>query len=129
MAIDGQIHVLLQDGRTLTFSRGVQTGSIAPFVNPMLTSAAFLAQAPFATGFYIVDPTSRIGGNLGRIVRATPDGEATQLLTPSPEPGDLEGAAAAAALATAEDMAIDELSGMVYWVSAGEVWRASLPRG
>ncbi len=128
MAIDGQIHVLLQDGRTLTFSRGVQTGSLTPFVNPMLTSAAFLAQAPFATGFYIVDPTSRIGENQGRVIRATSDGEATQLLTPAPEPGDLESAAAATALATAEDMAIDELSGVMYWVSAGEIWRASLPR-
>lgn len=128
IAIDGRIHVLLEDGRTLTFSRGAQTGTVAPFVHPTLTSAAFLAQAPFSTEFYIIDPTSRIGGNSGRVVRANAAGEAVQLLTPSPEPGDLLGEAAAAALSTAQDMAIDELSGMVYWVSGGEIWQASLPR-
>jgi hypothetical protein len=39
------------------------------------------------------------------------------------------GHAAAVTLAQAEDLAIDELTGIVYWVSKGEIWRASLPLG
>ena len=37
--------------------------------------------------------------------------------------------AAAVTLASAEDLAIDELSGIAYWVSGGEVWRATMPVG
>ena len=127
MAIDGRIHLLLQDGRTVTFSRGEQLGTLSPFVTPTLTSAAFLAQAPFATAFYIVDPSGRIGENTGRVVRVNADGEARQILTPAPEPGDLMGEAAAVALAAAQDMVIDELTGAVFWVSGGEIWQATLP--
>jgi hypothetical protein len=32
-------------------------------------------------------------------------------------------------LATVEDLAIDELTGVVYWVSEGEIWRATMPVG
>ncbi len=128
MAIDGRIHILLQDGRTLTFSRGAQVGAISPFVVPTLTTASFLAQAPLATDFYLVDPTSRIGENAGRIVRVNASGEATQLLTPFPESGDVLGETAASALSTAQDMAINELTGLVYWISGDEIWQASLPR-
>jgi hypothetical protein len=115
-AIDGRIHVLLEDGRTLTFSRGALQGTLSPFVVPALNTAAFLAQAPFATSFYIVDPSSAVGQNVGRIVRADASGNARQLLTEI-----------ATALASAQDMAVDELTGVVYWVAGNEIWRAHLP--
>jgi hypothetical protein len=126
-AIDGRIHVLIEDGRTLTFSRGALTGTVAPFVVPALADVAFLADAPFANDFYIVDHNGAIGENVGRIVRADASGEARQYLTPAPVPGDLEGHASAVTLAHAEDLAIDELSRVVYWVSDGEIWRATMP--
>ena len=126
-AIDGRIHVLIDDGRTLTFSRGALVGTVSPFVVPALADVAFLAEAPFANDFYIVDRNGAIGENVGRIVRTDASGEARQYLTPAPVPGDLEGYAAAVTLAHAEDLAIDELSSEVYWVSDGEIWRATMP--
>ncbi|HEX2281247.1 MAG TPA: hypothetical protein VHG52_05730, partial [Thermomicrobiales bacterium] len=128
-AIDGRIHVLIADGRTLTLSRGALTGTVSPFVVPSLADAAFLAEAPFANDLYIVDRSGTIGENMGRIVRVDASGEARQYLTPAPLPGDLLSHAAAVTLATAEDLAIDELNGIVYWVSGGEIWRATLPVG
>jgi hypothetical protein len=128
-AIDGRIHVLIQDGRTLTFSRGALIGTVSPFVLPSLADVAFLADAPFANDFYIVDRNGTIGENAGRIIRVDASGEARQYLTPAPVPGDLVGHAAAVTLATAEDLAIDELNGIVYWVSGGEIWRAAIPVG
>jgi hypothetical protein len=126
-AIDGRIHVLIDDGRTLTFSRGALVGTVFPFVVPSLVDVAFLADAPFANDFYILDHNGTISENSGRIVRVDPSGEARQYLTPAPLPGDLVSHAAAVTLASAEDLAIDELNGIAYWVSDGEIWRATLP--
>jgi hypothetical protein len=128
-AIDGRIHVLIDDGRTLTFSRGALIGTISPFVVPSLVDVAFLADAPFANDLYILDHNGAIGENAGRIVRVDASGEARQYLTPAPLPGDLVGHAAAVTLASAEDLAIDELNGIAYWVSGGEIWRATMPAG
>jgi hypothetical protein len=128
-AIDGRIHVLVEDGRTLTFSRGALTGTVSPFVVPSLADVAFLADAPFANDFYIVDHNGTIGENAGRIVRVDASGAARQYLTPAPLPGDLVSQAAAVTLASAEDLAIDELNGIAYWVSRGEIWRATMPVG
>jgi hypothetical protein len=127
LAIDGRIHLLLEDGRALTFSRGALIGTLAPFVVPSLESAAFLAEAPFSDDFYIVDRAGTIDQNVGRIVRMDAEGAARQILTPAAAPGDAAAHLVANALAGAEDVAIDELSGTVYWVSSGEIWRASLP--
>jgi hypothetical protein len=128
LAIDGRIHVLLEDGRTLTFSRGALVGTLSPFVAPALSGPSFLASAPFANAFYIVDRNGAIGQNSGRIVRVDAAGEAVQYLTPEPIAGDPASIAAATSLASADDLVVDEAAGTVYWVSAGELWRASLPR-
>ena len=127
LIIDGKIHVLLQDGRVVTFSRGVQDATTTPFLHPLLTSGTVLAQAPAATSLYILDPGSQIGDNLGRIVRASSSGDTSQILTPLPQPGDLLSEAAAESLAHAQDLAIDELSGQVFWVADGEIWHGTLP--
>jgi hypothetical protein len=126
MAIDGRIHVLLDDGRTLTFSHGALVATTSPFVMPALQHAAFLAEAPFANDFYIVDREGRIGDNAGRILRVDATGNARQILAPAPTPGDPASADAAVALAAADDLAIDELSGTVYWVGNREIWSARL---
>ncbi|MGH2614119.1 MAG: hypothetical protein ACRDJC_02670, partial [Thermomicrobiales bacterium] len=128
-AIDGRIHVLLEDGRMLTFSRGALVGTLAPFIAPVLNEPAFLADAPLANAFYIVDRNGQIGENVGRIVRVDAAGDAMQYLTPAPTPGDLASSGAAVSLASAEDLVVDELSGTVYWVAGGDIWRARLPSG
>jgi hypothetical protein len=46
--------------------------------------------------------------------------------TSAPTPGDPASADAAVALAAADDLAIDELSGTVYWVGNREIWSARL---
>ena len=125
--IDGRILVLLEDGRTLTFSRGALIGTVSPFVVPALNDPAFLADAPFANALYIVDRNGTIGENTGRIVRVDAGSDAWQYLTPAPVPGDLEANAAVTTLAEVTDLAINELTGAVYWVSGGEIWRATLP--
>ena len=127
IAIDGRIHVLLEDGRTLTFSRGQLIGTQAPFVIPALDEVAYLAESPFASAFYLVDPGARIGENQGRLVRFSAQGEARQFLTPPPMTGNALEAMAATTLAAADGVAIDELSGTVYWVANGEIWKAKLP--
>jgi hypothetical protein len=114
-------------GRILTFSRGALMGTVSPFVVPALDGPTFLADAPFANALYIVDRNGTIGENKGRIVRVDSDGEAKQYLTPAPAPGDLEGKAAATSLAEVTDLAIDELTGTVYWVSGADIWSATLP--
>jgi hypothetical protein len=60
-------------------------------------------------------------------VRASSTGDASQILTPSPQPGDLLSQAAAESLSHAQDLAIDELTGQVIWVANGEIWHGTLP--
>ncbi|MFN8594097.1 MAG: hypothetical protein U0031_21795 [Thermomicrobiales bacterium] len=125
--IDGRILVLVEGGRTLVFSRGEQIGEANPFVMPLLTDAAFLADAPFANDLYLVDHEGKVGLNAGRIIRVGATGDAEQLVPPSPAANDLLAQAAAQSLAHADDVAIDELSGSVYWIASGEIWKARLP--
>ncbi|MCA9862268.1 MAG: hypothetical protein KC432_04580, partial [Thermomicrobiales bacterium] len=80
--IDGKIHLLAQDGRLLTFSRGQPETTVTPFVTPRLGATRSLAQAPLASQRYLVDGDTVIGGNQGRILRVDQAGNATQLLTP-----------------------------------------------
>ena len=127
LAIDGRIYVLLDDGRTLTFSRGALVATLSPFVEPALDDPSFLAAAPFANAFYIVDRNGAIGQNLGRIVRVDAAGEAVQYLTPDPIAGDPASIAAARSLASADDLVVDEATGTVHWIAGEELWRASLP--
>ena len=98
----------MEDGRTLTFSRGALIGTVSPFVVPALADVAFLADAPFANDFYIVDRNGAIGENAGRIVRVDASGDARQYLTPAPITGDLE-PCRRGDIGGAEDLAIDEL--------------------
>jgi hypothetical protein len=127
IAIDGRIHVLLQDGRLVTFSRGALMGTMSPFVVPALDGSSFLAQAPFANAFYIVDPIGQVGPTTGRIVRVDATGEARQFLAPLAAPGDPAGAAVASSLTGVQDLAIDELTGTIYWIANNEIWQAHLP--
>ncbi len=127
LTIDGRIHVLLEDGRILTFSRGELVNTVDPFVVPALDKPSFLADAPFANNLYVVDRGGRVGQTSGRIIRVDQTGDARQYFVPAPTVDDPLGAAAATALASAEDLAVDELSGTVFWVTNGELWKAHIP--
>jgi hypothetical protein len=118
--IDGKIHLLLQDGRILTFSRGQLETTAAPFVTPRLTAPRSLAQAPLAAQRYLVDGDTVIGENQGRFIRVDESGNTTQFLTP-------EDPSVADALANVDEVAIDELTGTVFWVADDVVWQARLP--
>lgn len=118
--IDGKIHLLLQDGRILTFSRGQLETTAAPFVTPRLGTPRSLAQAPLAAERYLVDGDTVIGENQGRFIRVDPSGNTTQYLTP-------EDAVVGSALANVDEVAIDELTGTVFWIADGVVWQARLP--
>ena len=118
--IDGKIHLLLQDGRVLTFSRGQLESTTSPFVMPRLATPSSLAQAPLATQRYLVDGDAMVGDNQGRFVRVDESGNTVQYLTP-------EDSTVRSALASVDEVAIDELTGAVYWIADGVVWQARLP--
>ena len=118
--IDGKIHLLLQDGRILTFSRGQLEGTTTAFVTPRLSSPRSLAEAPLAALRYLVDSDATVGNNQGRFIRVDQSGNTTQYLTP-------DDAATWDALAGVDEVAIDELSGAVFWIADGVLWQARLP--
>lgn len=118
--IDGKIHLLLQDGRILTFSRGQLENTAAPFVMPRLAAPRSLADAPLAAQRYVVDGDAAIGANQGRVIRVDQTGDTVQYLTP-------EDAIVGSALANVDEVAIDELTGTVYWIADDVIWQARLP--
>ena len=118
--IDGKIHLLLQDGRILTFSRGQLETTAAPFVTPRLGEPHALAQAPLAAQRYVVDGDVLVGNNRGRFVRVDQSGNTMQYLTP-------EDPAVAHALANVDQVAINELTGTVFWIADDVLWQARLP--
>ena len=117
--IDGKIHLLLQDGRVLTFSRGQLENTAAPFVTPRLTAPRALAQAPLASHRYLVDGDASVGDNQGRVLRVDQGGNTIQYLAPEDE-------AVRDALADVDQVAIDELTGAVFWIAEGVLWQARL---
>jgi hypothetical protein len=120
LAVDGSVHVLLGDGRVLTFFQHALKSSVLPEVTPPLAQPAYLAQMVHSGALYIVDPPTRIGGSAGRLVRVGADGAARQFILPGDGPG-------ASRLARAQDVAVDERSGSVYLVADGQLWQATLP--
>ncbi len=118
LTVDGSVHVLLADGRVLTFYQHALKGSTLPALTPALEQPAYLAQAAHSEAFYIVDPTARLGDSVGRLVRATADGAARQFVAPG---------VGADLFAHAQDVAVDERAGTVYLVVDGQLWQAALP--
>ncbi len=126
LAIDGEIHVLLKDGRVLTFFRGNLRGTrhaslAVPWANPTRIVGGL------DTNFlYVLDPAAVIGPTTGRIVRLDSTGSPVQILPP------FGGTGAAAnqshVLSQARDFVVDEEAGLIYFITDTELWRAALPR-
>ena len=125
LVIDGRVHVLVSDGRVLTFYRGGLQSILAPDITPALVSPQRLIGGPDTNFLYLHDPGAEIGLTTGRIVRLDGAGNAVQILPPLPS-GRHE-VAGALVLSSARDLVIDEEAGLVYLLTDTELWRAALP--
>jgi len=123
VAVDGRIHVLLADGRVLSFYRGELEATLAAGVTPALHQPVALYGGPDTQALYIVDGGGEAGG---RIVQVGRDGDdIRQLMLPT-----LATAAPGAnPLAGVQDLVVDEVSGTLYFVTGDALWRATLPQG
>jgi len=124
LVIDGRVHVLLADGRVLTFYRGGLQATLTPDLDPPLAEPVALAGGPDTNFLYLVDAGAEIGMTTGRLVRLDGSGGTLQFLPPIPT---TEGDAAAHALANVRDLVVDEAAGIVYFVTDRDLWRATLP--
>jgi hypothetical protein len=130
VAIDGNVQVLLTDGRVLSFYQGTLQTTIAPSISPPLSAPVALEGGPDEDFLYLIDPGVKIGSTEGRIVRlnaAGGTGGAVQILPPIPMGNDPVAMRAACALADARDFVVDEKAGLVYFVTDRDLWRATLP--
>ena len=128
LVVDGRVRVLLADGRVLSFAGGTLETTVAPAVSPPLRSPICLDGGQDAAFLYLADAGAAIGSTAGRIVRLDADGDAWQILPPSPA-GGVASVEAAHALARARDLVVDEAAGVVYFVTDRDLWRATLPAG
>lgn len=124
LAIDGQIHVLLSDGRILTFLRGKLKSIQTPAVTPELVSPRRLIGGADTNFLYLLETEAAIGPTTGRIVRLDASGNAVQILPPLPAID----ATGAQPLSQARDLVIDEAAGLIYFITDTDLWRATLPR-
>ncbi|MDQ3547678.1 MAG: hypothetical protein M3439_02565 [Chloroflexota bacterium] len=112
MAVDGDVWVLLPDGRILNFFRSRLEATIETRVVPKLerTSAIFTtAESEF---LYVLSATD------GRILRLTREGALVQQLTTGDQNSPLAGA---------DDLVIDEASGIAYVLANDTVYTLRLP--
>ncbi len=126
LVIDGQVHVLLTDGRIVSLFQGVPRMTITPQVNPAPRAPVALDGGLDTNFLYMAEPSIETGGSVGRILQISRDGVTRQLLPPVSQ-GDPRSDAAAHALADVRDLAVDEASGSLYIVTGDAIWRATLP--
>jgi hypothetical protein len=127
IAVDERVHVLLADGRVLSFYRGVLEASGVPPIVPEAVGSRFFAVAPGSRALYLVDPEAAVGDSVGRLIRYDPGGRTQQFLAPIGSPGSGEGARANRLLAEARSVAVVEGAAAVYLLVGDELWRATMP--
>ncbi len=121
LAVDGRIHVLLADGRVLSFYRGELEATLTPGVTPPLRQPVALYGGPDTQALYIVDGGGEGGG---RIIQVRRDGDGIrQLLLPSSPAG----APGTNPLADVQDLVVDEANRTLYFVTGDALWRTTLP--
>jgi DNA-binding beta-propeller fold protein YncE len=119
LTVDGDIYVLLADGRVLAFHRGAPRGTLADQVRPALTNPVALFGQADTRYLYVAEA----GPDGGRIVRLDRDGGNVEQWLP-PVSGD---PALANALAEMRDVVVDEAAGVLYVVTGDALWRIALP--
>ncbi|HEV2074173.1 MAG TPA: hypothetical protein VGR29_11095 [Thermomicrobiales bacterium] len=126
MTVDGNIYVLLEDGRVLTMRRGAQVASFdLPVFDPETETPLAIVSGPMTGYLYVavvddqgdgrVIAVDREGGHMSQL--ELPAGFSTGESDVLPPFDDLQ------------DIAVDEASGTLYLVNGDAVWTArySLP--
>ena len=112
MAVDGDVWVLLEDGRILNFFRSRLEATIEPEVVPPLERMSAIHTTAKSDFLYVTSATD------GRILRLTREGELVQQLTTGGEDS---------AIAGADDLVVDEASGIAYVLANETVYTLRLP--
>jgi len=121
MTIDGNIYVLLDDGRVLTFRRGDQVGAFeVPTVDPETETPLAVVGGPM-TGYLYVAIVDESGE--GRVIAMDREGgNVRQLALP---PGFSTGSARVTSpFDDLQDIAVDETAGTLYLINGDGVWTA-----
>lgn len=127
LVIDGQVHVLLNDGRVMSLTNGQPRATLTVPVEPAIVRPVALDGGLDSNFLYVAEPHVEIGGTTGRIVRIDRQGRvARQLLAPLPDGTDPEDQLAHA-LAGIVDLVVDEEAATVWFLTTDAVWRATLP--
>lgn len=126
MTIDGNIYVLLEDGRVLTMLRGAQISSFdLPGFDPETDTPLAIIGGPM-TGYLYVAVVSEDGP--GRVIAIDREGGSmSQLALPSGfSTGETD---VMSPFENLQDIAVDEASGTLYLINGDAVWTArySLP--
>lgn len=114
LVIDGNVLVLLEDGRILDFLRSRLEATIVPQVIPPLERAVAIAAPVGSQYIYLLHSTD------GRIVRMKRDGTVVQQFT-APVTGSVP------ILAGAMDLTVDEINGVMHVLANDTVYTVRLP--
>lgn len=119
MVIDGEVHVLLADGRLATLADGAVNGIRDVRVEPSLTDPVAITGGMDASALWILDQAN----NEPRLTRVDPDGgEAKSFRLAAPAGMSLD-----TAFASLHDVAVDEVGHVAYFLTDTAIWRADLP--
>jgi hypothetical protein len=121
LIVDGRIHVLLADGRVLTFYQGTLERTYEALLDEQVADPVAVVAASDGRSFYVLDRGDGSGGHLYRLDR---DGDTARelALDLSSTPAD-----GVDLLARSRDVAVDEAAGFVYLLTDDAVWRGELP--
>lgn len=122
MVVDGSIHVLTADGEIRTFYRGNPRSTFT--IDAAAPDATFVGLNAGSLGSFLY--AVEVADDAARLIRYDQTAnDATPFLLPDPGHPGYDPAAAAAVAATI-DFAVDEMNGVVYFVTPDGLWRGTL---
>jgi len=122
MAVDGKIYLLTADGVLHVLEAGDESVGLA--VLPQSDSATPVALYGDATSTYVY--VFENAGGQGNLIRYDRSNQQTALLqAPLPDPF-VDNSAALVAFASAQEFAVNEEGGVIYFLTSDGLWSASL---
>jgi hypothetical protein len=112
MAVDGDVWVLLPDGRILNFFRSRLEATLDPQIVPPLERVSSIYTTPESNFLYVLSATD------GRIMRLTREGVLVDQLTTGDDRSPIRGA---------EDFVIDEKAGIAYVMANQTIYTLRIP--